>query len=98
MNFLMEKNFVSNKLFFNLKKIFALQAQVQSKLSDLNMTNPTGYAVENLWTGEYLGILKPSDEFQFEVNATGIFMLKATVIPASKKEILERNQVLYDWE
>lgn len=58
---------------------------MKEKLENLNMTSSYGYIVENLWSGEHLGKFQPWDELKFSVRATGVVMLKATVITASTK-------------
>uniref|UniRef100_A0A1I7X840 alpha-galactosidase n=1 Tax=Heterorhabditis bacteriophora TaxID=37862 RepID=A0A1I7X840_HETBA len=49
-------------------------------LEDIGLTNSAGYEVKNLWTGQMLGIMKPSDVYKTVVPSTGADMFKATLI------------------
>jgi hypothetical protein len=53
-----------------------------TSLSDLDLTNPTGYFVEDLWTSTKYGLMQPDDIFKADVAPTGVVMLKATIAQA----------------
>lgn len=52
------------------------------------MTNSAGYSIEDLWTNEAYGIMKPNDQFSCNVNPTGVVMIKATVIPQTLSNVI----------
>uniref|UniRef100_A0A914EHL4 Alpha-galactosidase n=1 Tax=Acrobeloides nanus TaxID=290746 RepID=A0A914EHL4_9BILA len=49
-------------------------------LSDLNLTNPHGYNIMDLWAGKVVGTYKPSDTYSAMVNATGVHFIKAITL------------------
>ena len=49
------------------------------KLSEIGLTNPTGYFVQDLWSGQKLGVMKPDDVYSANVPPTGVNMFKATL-------------------
>jgi len=49
-------------------------------ISKLGLNHKTGYYTEDLFTGEKHGVLYPADGFNTKVNATGVVMLKLTVV------------------
>uniref|UniRef100_A0A914EA26 alpha-galactosidase n=1 Tax=Acrobeloides nanus TaxID=290746 RepID=A0A914EA26_9BILA len=49
-------------------------------LSDLNLTNPHGYNIMDLWAGQVVGSYKPSDTYSAVVNATGVHFIKAITL------------------
>ncbi|KAI6220753.1 Alpha-galactosidase [Aphelenchoides besseyi] len=50
------------------------------RFNQLNMTNPDGYQLQNLWTGEDLGVKKPEDSMIVRVAGHDSQMFKATII------------------
>lgn len=48
-------------------------------LRKIGLTNPDGYLVQDLWSGELKGLLKPNDFYTTNVNPTGIDFFKATL-------------------
>lgn len=49
------------------------------QLNEIGLTNPTGYYVQELWSGEKLGMMKPNDVYTASVPPTGVSMFKATL-------------------
>ncbi|VDN83409.1 unnamed protein product [Brugia pahangi] len=52
---------------------------VRFLLSKIGLTNSGGYLVQDLWSGELKGLLKPNDFYSVDVNPTGIDFFKATL-------------------
>lgn len=48
-------------------------------LSKIGLNNSGGYLVQDLWSGELKGLLKPNDFYSVDVNPTGIDFFKATL-------------------
>ncbi len=57
--------------------VFEVNASVV--LSTLGLRNPTGYLVQDLWSGDEFGLVKSSEQMTALVSATGVFMFKATL-------------------
>uniref|UniRef100_F1L2I1 Alpha-galactosidase n=1 Tax=Ascaris suum TaxID=6253 RepID=F1L2I1_ASCSU len=55
------------------------QMDVELVLSKIGLTNPGGYLIMDLWSGQQKGLLKPSDIYSTRVNPTGIDFFKATL-------------------
>ncbi|KHN82558.1 Alpha-N-acetylgalactosaminidase [Toxocara canis] len=55
------------------------QMDVNFALSKIGLTNPGGYLIEDLWTGQPKGLMKPSDVYSVKVNPTGVDFFKATL-------------------
>uniref|UniRef100_A0AAF5PTW6 Alpha-galactosidase n=1 Tax=Wuchereria bancrofti TaxID=6293 RepID=A0AAF5PTW6_WUCBA len=52
---------------------------VRFLLSKIGLINSGGYLVQDLWSGELKGLLKPNDFYSVDVNPTGIDFFKATL-------------------
>uniref|UniRef100_A0A915PND5 Alpha-galactosidase n=1 Tax=Setaria digitata TaxID=48799 RepID=A0A915PND5_9BILA len=52
---------------------------VRFMLWKIGLTNPDGYFIQDLWSGENKGLLKPNDLYTTNVNPTGIDFFKATL-------------------
>lgn len=52
---------------------------VRFMLSKIGLNNSGGYLVQDLWSGELKGLLKPNDFYSVDVNPTGIDFFKATL-------------------
>ena len=46
------------------------------KVSDLGLDNAGGYRATEIFSGKDLGLFKPEDTFVYDVNPTGILMVK----------------------
>ena len=60
--------FLNKKTAGTLKAVF--------KLSDLGLDNAGGYRATEIFSGKDLGLFKPEDTFVYDVNPTGILMVK----------------------
>ena len=54
-----------------------MPTKMSIKLSDLGLTNPTGYNITEAFSGKHQGTFKETDTFEHAVNPTGIFLGKA---------------------
>ena len=54
--------------------------KVSIALKDLGFTEPSGYNITEVFSGQFLGKRLPNDTFTAMVNPTGIFFGKATKI------------------
>ncbi len=59
------------------------------QLSEIGLINPTGYFVQDLWTGQKLGLMKPSDRYLASIPATGVSMIKATLAQQTEEFLFE---------
>lgn len=59
-----------------------VQKKLRLSLKYLQLTDPAGYNITETFTGEFLGVYKPTAYLKAAINPTGIFM--ATVVPLSK--------------
>lgn len=57
---------------------------VEFTLEHIGLRNPAGYMVDDLWTGETIGHLKPKDKYRTTVPSTGAGMIKATLVEATR--------------
>ena len=80
------------KYFHNLKYFFPLQ--VSFKLSQLGLDHPGGYRATEIFLGEDLGYLKPSDTFTGAVNPTGILLVKFSIVSNHHQKFTESEQEL----
>uniref|UniRef100_A0A158R5H7 Alpha-galactosidase n=1 Tax=Syphacia muris TaxID=451379 RepID=A0A158R5H7_9BILA len=55
------------------------QMDVSFVLEKIGLKNPGGYFIEDLWTGQQLGLMRPLDTYYTRVNPTGVDFFKATV-------------------
>nr|CDJ87533.1 AGAP009621-PA [Haemonchus contortus] len=53
---------------------------VKFALNKVGMNRATGYQIKDLWSGQDMGIFKPTDTFTANVPATGVAMFKATIV------------------
>ncbi|GMT10981.1 hypothetical protein PFISCL1PPCAC_2278 [Pristionchus fissidentatus] len=53
---------------------------VEFVLGRLGLSSPGGYRIDDLWTGQLVGVFRPTDSFQTVVNPTGANMFKATPV------------------
>ncbi|KAF8387492.1 hypothetical protein PRIPAC_76634 [Pristionchus pacificus] len=53
---------------------------VEFVLGRLGLNSPGGYRIDDLWSGQLVGVFKPTDNFQTIVNPTGANMFKATPV------------------
>jgi len=66
-------------VFFNRHLLQKADVSIKA-ISKLGLNHKTGYYTEDLFTGEKHGVLYPADGFNTKVNATGVVMLKLTVV------------------
>lgn len=59
-------------------------------LSRIGLTNPGGYFVEDLWTGEQKGLMPPNTVYTTTINPTGIDFFKATLPDLYQQNIYGR--------
>ncbi|KAI6243422.1 Alpha-galactosidase [Aphelenchoides fujianensis] len=59
---------------------FSFAIETILKFSQLNMTNADGYELKNLWTGEVVGVKKPTDEYAVRIGGHDAAMFKATLV------------------
>jgi len=48
-------------------------------LSQIGLQNPMGYLIQDLWSGDEFGLIKPTEQITAQLPATGVFMFKATL-------------------
>ncbi|XP_061386356.1 alpha-N-acetylgalactosaminidase [Musca vetustissima] len=59
---------------------------IKFKLSELNLTNPRGYSVTDLYdNNRYLGFVKPSTVFETRINPNGVMFYKFTALQSGRK-------------
>jgi len=66
-----------------------LSATASVQLSEIGLTNPTGYFVQDLWSGQKLGLMKPSDWYLTSIPPTGVSMIKATLAQQTEEFLFD---------
>ena len=54
--------------------------KVSIAVKDLGFTKPSGYNITEVFSGQFLAKRRPNDTFTAEINPTGIFFGKATLL------------------
>lgn len=74
-------DFYSYSIAFLNRRTDGTPSQVKVRILELGLSNPGGYDVTDLYSGESYGVLSPAHSLSVQVNPTGIVILRANAIP-----------------
>ncbi|PIO69186.1 hypothetical protein TELCIR_09002 [Teladorsagia circumcincta] len=63
-----------------VNKHLSVTYTIKFALNKVGMNHEAGYQIKDVWSGENMGILKPTDTLTVQVPATGAAMFKATIV------------------